>query len=317
MEEDNVCSSTSMGSAWSISQFQALFLTSKMIVTGEGLKGGEVDQPLKLFVEGEAGAGPGPLGVRMVGPSKPTFTADNSSDGRVVITVVCHDPGEYQLILTWGNDEASTTTYPIKVTGEARKARPELCTATGAGISSGKVGDTATFTVNIPDEAGPGTMGVSVAGPHPPKPVNVVSNQDGTVKVTYHPVAPGNYTIEITWAEQHIPGSPFTAVIIGDAICNPKQVFAEGEIIGKFMKCNQLGTITVIPKEGAGAGPLRAKLEGLTKADLKMKANPDDTILVSFIPKDTGHYNLHLLWGEGEDESNEINGSPFLVKVEK
>lgn len=290
---------------------------SKVIVTGEGLKGGEVDQPLKFFVEGEAGAGPGPLGIRMVGPSKPTITADDSSEEGVELTVLCRDPGEYQLVLKWGTDEVPTSPYTVKVTGEGRKVRPELCTATGDGISTGKVGDPVTFTVNIPDEAGPGTMGVSVAGPHPPKPIEIINNQDGSMVVTYHPIAPGNYTIEVTWAEEHISGSPFTAVVSGDAVRNPKQVFAEGEIIGQFMKCNQLGTITVIPKEGAGAGPLRAKLEGPTKADLQLMANADGTMLVSFIPKESGHYSLHLLWGEGEEECNEINGSPFLVKVEK
>lgn len=290
---------------------------SKVIVTGEGLKGGEVDQPLKFFVEGEAGAGPGPLGVRMVGPSKPTITADDSSEEGVELTVVCRDPGEYQLVLKWGKDEVPTSPYTVKITGEGRQVRPELCTASGDGISTGKVGAPVTFTVDIPDEAGPGTMGVSVAGPHPPKPINIINNQDGTMEVTYHPIAPGNYTIEVTWAEQHISGSPFTAVISGDAVRNPKQVFAEGEIIGQFMKCNQLGTIVITPKEGAGAGPLRAKLEGPTKADLQLTANPDGTMLVSFVPKDSGHYSLHLLWGEGEDDINEINGSPFLVKVEK
>jgi filamin len=290
---------------------------SKVIVMGDGLKGGEVNQPLKFFVEGEAGAGPGPLGVRMVGPSKPTITADDSSEDGVELVVLCQDPGEYQLILKWGTDEVPTSPYTINITGEGREVRPELCTATGDGVSTGKVGDPVTFTVNIPDEAGPGTMGVSVSGPHPPKPIDIVNNQDGTMVVTYHPIAPGNYTIDITWAEQHISGSPFTAVVSGDAVRNPKLVSAEGEIIGNFMKCNQLGTITVTPKEGAGAGPLRAKLEGPAKADLQLMANPDGTMLVSFIPKESGHYNLHLLWGEGEEEGDEINESPFLVKVEK
>lgn len=290
---------------------------SKVIVTGEGLKGGEVDEPLKFFIEGEAGAGPGPLGVRMVGPSKPTITADDSSEEGVELTVVCRDPGEYQLVLKWGTDEVPTSPYTVKITGEGRQVRPELCTASGDGISTGKVGYPVTFTVNIPDEAGPGTMGVSVAGPHPPKPIDIINHQDGTMEVTYHPIAPGDYTIEVMWAEQHISGSPFTAVISGDAVRNPKQVFAEGEIIGQFMKCNQLGTIVITPKEGAGAGPLRAKLEGPTKADLQLTANPDGTMMVSFVPKDSGHYNLHLLWGEGEEEADEINGSPFLIKVEK
>lgn len=291
--------------------------STKVIVTGEGLNGGEVDQPLKIFVEGEAGAGPGPLGVRMVGPSKPTITADDSSEEGVELTVLCRDPGEYQLILKWGTDEVPTSPYTIRVTGEGRVVRPELCTATGDGISTGKVGDPVTFVVNIPDEAGPGTMGVSVSGPHPPKPINILNHQDGTMEVTYHPIAPGDYTIEVMWADQHISGSPFTAAVSGIALRNPKEVFAESEIIGKFMKCNQLGTITVTPKAGAGAGPLRAKLEGPTKADLSLMANPDGSMTVSFVPKDTGHYTLHLLWGEGEEESDEINGSPFLIKVEK
>ncbi len=291
---------------------------SKVIVTGDGLKGGKVDEPLKFFVEGEAGAGPGPLGVRMVGPSKPSITADDSSEEGVELNVICRDPGEYQLILKWGTDEVPTSPYTITVTGEGRTVRPELCTASGDGISTGKVGEPVTFMVDIPDEAGPGTLGVSVSGPHPPKPIDIINHPDSTMEITYHPIAPGDYKIEVLWADQHISGSPFTAAVSGDAVRNPKLVFASGDVInGEFLKCNQLGTILVEPKEGAGAGPLSAKLEGPTKADLQLTANQDGTMLVSFVPKDDGHYNLHLLWGGGEDDDSEINGSPFLIKVEK
>lgn len=290
---------------------------SKVMVTGEGLKGGMVDQPLKFFVEGEAGAGPGPLGVRMVGPSKPTITADDSSEEGVELTVLCRDPGSYQLVLKWGTDEVPTSPYSIQVTGEGRQVRPELCTASGDGISMGKVGEAVSFKVDIPDEAGPGSMGVSVAGPHPPKPIDIVNNQDGTMDVTYHPIAPGDYLVEIMWSDQHITGSPFTAVITGEAVRDPKQVFAEGRVIGEFMKCNQLETLVITAKEGAGAGPLRAKLEGPAKADLQLSVNPEGGFMVSFIPKEPGHYNLHLLWGDGDEEADEINGSPFLIKVEK
>lgn len=290
---------------------------SKVIVTGDGLKGGNVNEPIKIFVEGEAGAGPGPLGVRMVGPSKPSITADDSSEEGVELIILCRDPGDYQLILKWGTDEVPSSPYSVKVVGEGRQVRPELCTASGEGISSGKVGDPASFVIDIPDEAGPGTLNVSVAGPHPPKPIEIVNNQDGTMNVTYHPIAPGEYTIEAFWSEQHISGSPFKATIEGSAVRDPKKVIASGEILSQFMKCNQLGTILVEPQEGAGAGPLRAKLEGPTKADLQLTANPNGTMLVSFIPKDSGHYSLYLLWGEGEDDASQIAGSPFTIKVEK
>ena len=290
---------------------------SKVIVTGDGLKGGNVNEPLKFFVEGEAGAGPGPLGVRMVGPSKPSITADDSSEEGVELIVVCRDPGDYQLILKWGTDEVPSSPYTIKVVGEGRQVRPELCTARGDGLSKGKVGDAVTFDIEIPDEAGPGTLNVSVSGPHPPKPIEIVNNQDSTMTVTYHPIAPGEYTIEALWGEGHIKGSPFKAKIEGEAVRNAKKVIATGEILSNFMKCNQLGTISVEPQEGSGAGPLRAKLEGPAKADLQLTANQDGSMLVSFVPKDSGHYTLHMLWGEGEDDTCQINGSPFTIKVEK
>ena len=288
---------------------------SKVIVTGKGLDGGSVNEPLKIFVEGEAGAGPGPLGVRMVGPSKPSITADDSSEEGVELIILCRDPGEYQLILKWGKDEVPSSPYIVKVTGEGRTIHPELCTASGDGISTGTVGEPVSFVINIPDEAGPGTLNVSVAGPHPPKPIEIINNQDGTMNVTYHPIAPGEYTIEAFWSDQHISGSPFKASIEGSAVRDPKKVHATGEILTQFMKCNQLGTVLVEPKEGSGAGPLRAKLEGPAKADLQLSANQNGTMLVSFIPKDSGHYTMHLLWGEGDDD--QINGSPFTIKVEK
>lgn len=289
---------------------------SKVKVTGEGLKGGNVGDELKIFVEGEAGAGPGPLGVRMVGPSKPEIKADDSSEEGVELTVVCRDPGEYQLILKWGHEEHPQSPWTMKITGEGREVRPDLCTASGKGISSGEVGEAVSFKVNVPDEAGPGTLGISVSGPHPPKPIDIINNQDGTMDVTYHPIAPGDYTIDVQWGNQHISGSPFTATVTGSAVRNAKCVDATGDCLDAAeMVCNQLGTITVRPGDGAGAGPLRAKLEGPTKAELQLTNNGDGTLLVSFIPKDAGDYKLHLLWGDGDDEDSEINGSPFCIKV--
>ena len=290
---------------------------SKVKVTGEGLKGGNVNEPLKVFIEGEAGAGPGPLGVRMVGPSKPTIVADDSSEEGVELTITCLDPGDYQLILRWGQDEVPSSPYTVTITGQGRESHPEKCTASGEGISSGKVGDAVSFRVNIPDDAGPGNLGVSVSGPHPPKPINIVNNEDGTMDVTYHPIAPGEYKIEVQWANQHISGSPFTAVVTGEAVRNSKQVFATGECLtAGEMKCNQLGTITVWPKQGSGAGPLRAKLEGPAKVELQLSAGEDGTFLVSFVPKEHGSYRLHLLWG-GEEDDCEIKGSPFPIDVKK
>ena len=290
---------------------------TKVKVSGAGLNGGRVGETLKFFVEGEAGSGPGPLGIRIVGPSKPNIVADDSSTEGVEISYTCQDPGEYQLTLKWGDQELPMSPHTFTITGEGRAINPLMCTASGAGILGGVVGQPAQMAVNVPDEAGPGTLSVSILGPHPPKPIEIVNNGDNTMTITYHPHAPGNYSLEIYWAEGHISGSPFKASITGSALRNPQLVFATGTPIteGK-MKPKQLGTIDVTPQDGAGPGPLRAKLEGPSKGALELSNNPDGTILVSFVPNDPGQYKLHLLWGEDtEDPNSEINGSPFTINV--
>ena len=138
-------------------------------------------------MEGEAGSGPGPLGVRIVGPSKPTIVPDDSSEDGVGISYTCKDPGEYQLTLKWGAHELPMSPHTFTITGEGRVVNPLRCTASGAGVAGGVVGQPATFNIDIPDDAGPGQLSVSVSGPHPPKPINIVNNGDNTMTVTYHP----------------------------------------------------------------------------------------------------------------------------------
>ena len=290
---------------------------SKVKVTGAGLSGGNVNETLKFFVEGDVGAGPGPLGVRIEGPSKPKIFADDSNEQGVEISYTCQDPGEYQLTLKWGDQELPMSPHTFTIAGEGRAINPLLCTASGTGLAGGVVGQPATFYVDVPDDAGPGSLAVSVAGPHPPKPINIVNNGDNTMTVTYHPIAPGTYTLEVFWAEDHISGSPFKATVSGSASRNPQLVFASGDPVteGK-MKVKQLGTINVNAQEGSGPGPLRAKLGGPSKGALELSNNPDGSMLVSFVPNDPGEYKLHLLWGEDiEDPNSEINGSPFTINV--
>lgn len=45
--------------------------------------------------------------------------------------------------------------------------------------------------------------------------IHCVDNKDGTCSVSYLPTLPGDYNILVRYNEDHIPGSPFTAKIIG------------------------------------------------------------------------------------------------------
>ena len=288
----------------------------KVKVTGPGLNGGKVNELIKIFIKGELGAGPGPLGVRMLGPSTPEITSDDSSGDGVEVAFRCCDPGEYQLFLTWDNKDLPNSPYVIDVRGKHRKIKPDLCTVSGKGIRSGTVGEQAKFVVQIPKEAGPGTLEVSATGPQSPEPIDIQNcdEHDGAMQVTYHPTAPGKYTIGVLFGDLHIKGSPFSAHVTGHVVRNAKLVRASGAPLTGRLRCNQPGTITVRPGEGAGPGPLRAKLEGPSKASLRLSGNADGTVRVTFTSKNPGNYSLHLLWGEADDE---IRNSPFSIKVVK
>ena len=57
-----------------------------------------------------------------------------------------------------------------------------------------------------------GGLALAVEGPSKAE-IHCVDNKDGTCSVNYLPTVPGEYSIIIKFADQHIIGSPFTAQI--------------------------------------------------------------------------------------------------------
>lgn len=59
-----------------------------------------------------------------------------------------------------------------------------------------------------------GGLSVSVEGPSKVE-ISCTENGDGTCRVTYHPMVPGEYTINLKFMDRPISGSPYVAKIIG------------------------------------------------------------------------------------------------------
>lgn len=59
---------------------------------------------------------------------------------------------------------------------------------------------------------------MSIEGPSQAQ-LNCVDNADGTCLASYFPTEPGEYKINVKFAEEHIPGSPFTAKITPGGTC--------------------------------------------------------------------------------------------------
>ena len=77
--------------------------------------------------------------------------------------------------------------------------------------AGGKVKKPAKFKIDA-SKAGEGGIGLTIEGPTEAE-IKCDDHGDGTCSVEYMPNESGDYKINVTFADQHIPGSPFTAVI--------------------------------------------------------------------------------------------------------
>uniref|UniRef100_S4RG61 Filamin C n=1 Tax=Petromyzon marinus TaxID=7757 RepID=S4RG61_PETMA len=154
-------------------------------------------------------------------------------------------------------------------------------TAYGPGLSHGMVGKHAAFTIDTKD-AGEGGLSLAVEGPSKAE-ISCQDNKDGTCSVSYLPTAPGDYSIAVKFAGQHIPGSPYMARII------------------------------------AGEDSLRASLlsrgsthdVSLRILELHCEDLEDGRCRVWYCPPEPGDYEVSVRF---EDEH--IPGSPFLLTVD-
>lgn len=116
--------------------------------------------------------------------------------------------GEYLLSVCFGGTPITPQPFRLQsLTGsDSKQVR-----ATGAGLEKGIVGVPAEFIIDTRG-AGQGGLGVTVEGPCEAA-INCRDNGDGTCNVAYLPTEVGDYTINITFNDQHIIGSPFQAII--------------------------------------------------------------------------------------------------------
>lgn len=111
-------------------------------------------------------------------------------------------------------------------------------TAEGVGLSCGIIGRPAQFMIDTRG-AGQGGLGVTIEGPCEAA-INCRDNGTGTCDVAYLPTEIGNYTINITFNDKHIKGSPFQAVITTEP--NLSQIKVSGIGIQSHGKKTKLQT---------------------------------------------------------------------------
>ncbi|KAJ8411391.1 hypothetical protein AAFF_G00173970 [Aldrovandia affinis] len=107
------------------------------------------------------------------------------------------------------------TNSPFKImVGQSEIGDASRVKVFGKGLTEGHTFEVTEFIVDT-RSAGYGGLGLSIEGPSKVD-INCEDVEDGTCKVTYCPTEPGTYIINIKFAEQHVPGSPFTVKVTGE-----------------------------------------------------------------------------------------------------
>ena len=161
------------------------------------------------------GAGKGQVDVTIVSPSGQVMAArvEETIDGFAAKFTLA-EQGAHQVNIAFAGQPVPTS--PRRVHGVLDKAvkptaQPGKVKASGPGLRGGVANSRAEFSIDT-REAGSGGLGLTIEGPCEAK-IDAYDRGDGTCDVHYWPTEPGDYTINISFADRPIPGSPFKALI--------------------------------------------------------------------------------------------------------
>ena len=268
---------------------------------GPGLDKARVGEKAEFSANCERG-GPGELKVEVQGPNGSVDAAITEDNGNVFsASFTPTEAGEHTVGVLWAEKHIGGSPFTCQVTD------PKHCSAAGKGLTEPFVNQPNTFQVKTRG-AGPGNLKVKMVDPSGTSvPITVDDTGSGTYNCTYTPTKKGDHTIDATWDDAPISGSPFH-VYPKDA-ANASKCKAHDLPTG-LLRADKQASFTVDVGE-AGEGDLNASGNGPSlPAKCEVRKKDEDSYTVAFTPAEVGPTNVKVTFA---DES--IPDSPFQFKV--
>ncbi|KAM8868125.1 filamin B a isoform 1-T1 [Synchiropus picturatus] len=279
---------------------------SRVVATGPGLKEGLADKTNHFNII-TRGAGIGGLGITVEGPSESKMSCQDNKDGSCSVEYMPFTPGLYDINITYGGDHIPGSPFKVPVKDVVDSSRVKV---SGPGVGAGvRAKLPQSFTVDC-RKAGVAPLAVSVNGPKGvSEPVQVMDNGNGTQTVSYTPSVEGPYTVDVQYAEEDVPGSPFRFRVLPTH--DASKVRASGPGLTNGVSASFPVEFSIDAKD-AGKGQLSVSI---TDQDGKPKQptihdNGDGTYQVLYLPDRTGRYTIVIKYG-GDD----IPASPYRVRA--
>merc|ERR1719370_1906269 len=223
----------------------------------------------------------------------PTVQDDNS--GSVAVKYQPTEEGIHYLDVKYNGDQVQGSPFKFHV----NRQNSGKASAYGQGLMHGVCGEPANFTVSTKG-AGAGGLNLAVEGPSKAD-ISCQDNKDGTVNVSYLPTAPGEYKITAKFADEHIPGSPFTCKITGEGQKrNQISVGSNSELqLPGNLSESDLRSLKAYIESPSG---------GVEQCFLKKL--PRGNIGISFTPREVGEHLVSV-----QRKGKHITNSPFKIMV--
>lgn len=165
--------------------------------------------------------------------------------------------------------------------------------AFGPGLQGGSAGSPARFTIDTKG-AGTGGLGLTVEGPCEAQ-LECLDNGDGTCSVSYVPTEPGDYNINILFADTHIPGSPFKAHVV--PCFDPSKVKCSGPGLERAT-AGEAGQFHVdCSSAGSAELTIEIRSEAGLPAEVHIQDHGDGTHTITYIPLCPGAYTVTIKYG--------------------
>ena len=262
-------------------------------ITGKGVQVGKVS----TFWVHTKGAGKGNMNIHI-----------RSKSGTVPIKMIEKEPslyecsympeedGDYVITVKYGGENIPGSRFKTHVEPPTNSSR---CFASGPGLEPQgvRVGIPTKFEVRTKD-AGLGDLEVAILGPDGPLEYNC-KTYPYTYDYTYEATSPGLYTVDVKFAGEHIPSSPYSVAVTDTS---KVRIIGPG-MKGEFLPINE-PLEYFVDARGAGPGKVGCSVQGPMRPDNYdadapvITDNEDGTFKIVYTPDDAGRLKMNATFAE-------------------
>ncbi|CAH8854631.1 unnamed protein product [Trichobilharzia szidati] len=229
-------------------------------------------------------------------------------NNRLGISFTPKEVGEHLVSVFQAGKHIANSPFRIRVS-EKEIGDPRRVRVSGPGLISGLSNKPNQFTVDTRD-AGYAGLSLSIEGPSNAD-IECHDNHDGTCTVIYTPTEPGQYVINVKYADVHVPNSPFRVDIGGEPSV---------KMMERITRRREASKVTHV----GSRCELSLRITDTNPSDLSASVTSPSghTTRCEVVPIDSDHYNIKFIPQEmGEHlvtvkhKGIQISGSPFHFTV--